>query len=101
MRRSGRSENLRVAIERGPVRPLVATGMQQRGRLREFAPLKKNEMLINHDACFRPDMCGRAKNFPFALRDDLKLINFDARPQQLVVIKARAFATGSRQARLR
>lgn len=36
----GGGENLRVAIEHGAVRPLMATGMQQRGRLRELAPLK-------------------------------------------------------------
>jgi hypothetical protein len=36
----GGGEKLRVAIERGAVRPLMATGMQQRGRLRELAPLK-------------------------------------------------------------
>jgi hypothetical protein len=37
---AGAAKNLRVAIERGAVRPLMATGMQQRGRLRELAPLK-------------------------------------------------------------
>jgi hypothetical protein len=39
----GGGENLRVAIERGAVRPLMAAGMQQRGRLRELAPLKVME----------------------------------------------------------
>ena len=33
-------KELNLAIERGAVRPLMATGMQQRGRLRELAPLK-------------------------------------------------------------
>jgi hypothetical protein len=37
--RGSSGENLRVAIERGPVRPLVAAGVQQRGHLRELAAL--------------------------------------------------------------
>ena len=39
-RGGGGGENHWVPIERGPVRPLVAAGMEQRGHLRELAALK-------------------------------------------------------------
>jgi hypothetical protein len=39
-RGGGGGENHRVPIERGPVRPLVAAEMEQRGHLRELAALK-------------------------------------------------------------